>query len=554
VRTRFLGVISAAAVFALALLLAIDGFGPGDAPGGSHRRQPVDASDLREPWPSRGETTFPSIVELGRGTPAIAPAEQTPATVAARVVERHARALFRRLDVNGDGRLNQDELTPMLRAELGRWDTNGDGFIDADEFLRYFRSRVERVRATPETVRAAVADGTLPDRRPMVNLAGAGSPPAELPAWFRETDTDNDGQVGLYEWKAAGGSVAAFRRMDRNGDGFLTADEVKAAVARGEATAPSADGPSAPTDRPAASPNRGSPVGVATFVSGSTAKSTAGQAQRSQKSLPHLTPAQLEAQHVLAAVAASRPPSPARIARTIPPPAAPAAVPRLAVAPSSSQPLAATPLAPVGLAPWEELNARNELWLSLGGRANVLFLGDSITYGLENIVGGPVWDTYYAPLGSADFAIPGFTTSEVLWQVEAGQVFEAAPQVVVLMIGINNLGEGQSPPDVATGITRIVQEIQQQLPQTRILLLGVLPSGQSPDYPTRAEAAEVNRRIAGLDDGDRVTFLDIGDWFVEPNGTISATVMPDFLHPSLWGYDLYTSAVWPTMVELLNRQ
>jgi hypothetical protein len=50
--------------------------------------------------------------------------------------------------------------------------------------------------------------------------------PPGLPAWFREYDTDGDGQIALYEWKAAGQPVERFLAMDSDGDGFLTPDEV----------------------------------------------------------------------------------------------------------------------------------------------------------------------------------------------------------------------------------------------------------------------------------------------------------------------------------------
>src|SRR5262249_49079078 len=39
-------------------------------------------------------------------------------------------------------------------------------------------------------------------------------------------DTDNDGQIGLYEWKASGRPIETFLAMDRNKDGFLTIDEI----------------------------------------------------------------------------------------------------------------------------------------------------------------------------------------------------------------------------------------------------------------------------------------------------------------------------------------
>jgi hypothetical protein len=47
-----------------------------------------------------------------------------------------------------------------------------------------------------------------------------------LPAWFEQLDTNQDGQVSLYEWRVSGRPIAEFLCMDRNDDGFLTAEEV----------------------------------------------------------------------------------------------------------------------------------------------------------------------------------------------------------------------------------------------------------------------------------------------------------------------------------------
>jgi hypothetical protein len=50
--------------------------------------------------------------------------------------------------------------------------------------------------------------------------------PANTPAWFRECDTDGDGQVALHEWKARGYPVEDFRKADLNGDNFITLHEL----------------------------------------------------------------------------------------------------------------------------------------------------------------------------------------------------------------------------------------------------------------------------------------------------------------------------------------
>jgi len=63
---------------------------------------------------------------------------------------------------------------------------------------------------------------------PTVYHAG-GNLPKGLPEWFGQYDTDKDGQVSLYEWRIGKKSAeldADFEKMDRNGDGFLTAEEI----------------------------------------------------------------------------------------------------------------------------------------------------------------------------------------------------------------------------------------------------------------------------------------------------------------------------------------
>src|SRR6185312_3578540 len=144
-----------------------------------------------------------------------------------------------------------------------------------------------------------------------------------------------------------------------------------------------------------------------------------------------------------------------------------------------------------------------------------------------------VWKRFYGPRNVANFGIGGDRTQHVLWRIQNGELDGIEPKVVVLMIGTNNASSGTAD-EIVQGITAIVEELRHRLPKARILLLGVFPRGQKPDA-TREKLNSVNAKIAHLDDGSHVKFLDIGKSFLNEDGTISREIMPDFLHLSRKG-------------------
>ena len=63
---------------------------------------------------------------------------------------------------------------------------------------------------------------------------------------------------------------------------------------------------------------------------------------------------------------------------------------------------------------------------------------------------------------------------------------------------------------------------------------------------------KVNERIAKLDDGKMITFLDINKAFLGEDDKLHADVMPDFLHPNEHGYQLWADAMEPTLAKMLQ--
>jgi beta-glucosidase len=182
------------------------------------------------------------------------------------------------------------------------------------------------------------------------------------------------------------------------------------------------------------------------------------------------------------------------------------------------------------------------------GPVDLLFLGDSITQGWHD---NEVWRRFYVPRNAANFGIGGDRTQHVLWRIQNGELDGIDPKVVVLMIGTNNASSG-SVDEIAQGITAIVEELRHRLPKAKVLLLGVFPRSQKPDA-TREKLQAVNAKIARLDDGSHVKFLDIGKNFLNEDGTISREIMPDYLHLSRKGYRIWADAMEPTLWSMLDE-
>jgi lysophospholipase L1-like esterase len=190
------------------------------------------------------------------------------------------------------------------------------------------------------------------------------------------------------------------------------------------------------------------------------------------------------------------------------------------------------------------------------GGIDILFMGDSITDFWRNR-GSNVWNQYYAPRHAANFGISADRTEHVLWRLDNGELDGIKPKVVVLMIGTNNTGKERNgvprnnTPHVIEGVQAVVNDLRAKLPDSKILLLGIFPRGTLDD-PQRAQVAVINTVIAKLDDGKMVRFLDIGPKFLEADGTLSTDIMPDLLHPSERGYQIWADAMNPTLDEMLQ--
>lgn len=187
------------------------------------------------------------------------------------------------------------------------------------------------------------------------------------------------------------------------------------------------------------------------------------------------------------------------------------------------------------------------------GNIDILFVGDSITSGWTagNGKGITVWNANFASLNAANFGIASDRTENVLWRMQNGELENISPKVCVLMVGTNNMAHN-AVPEIAEGIAAIVKTIREKCPRTKILLLGIFPRSKNPNHEFRLKIVRTNALISKLNDNEHIHYLDIGQKFLRPDGTMPRDIMPDYLHPNTKGYQIWADAILPKLKELLE--
>ncbi len=165
------------------------------------------------------------------------------------------------------------------------------------------------------------------------------------------------------------------------------------------------------------------------------------------------------------------------------------------------------PIAFSSIAPVDRLN---EAWWAERHNASVeaakthpdtqmLLIGDSITNNYdkaklpdENFQ--PTWEQFYAPRKALNLGFSGDTTAHVLWRLQHGEVAGLHPKVALVLIGTNNTGHGETAEETELGIDAVVADLEQRLPETHVLLLGISAERIS-DSKTQRDRA-VNRYLA----------------------------------------------------------
>jgi len=195
----------------------------------------------------------------------------------------------------------------------------------------------------------------------------------------------------------------------------------------------------------------------------------------------------------------------------------------------------------------------NQARLGLGeesNRVDMLYIGDSIVQKFDTN-GHRVWSYYYKSRNAINLGISGDRTEHVLWRLQHGNIDGLEPKLAVVMIGQNNAGHN-SAEEIADGVAAIVDFLRAELPNMKILLIAIFQRGKKPNDErqllTTANSLLSTRYSSTTD----VSFMDINHLLVKPDGSIPASLFPDYEHPSEKGFMIWADAIESTVATLLG--
>ena len=177
-------------------------------------------------------------------------------------------------------------------------------------------------------------------------------------------------------------------------------------------------------------------------------------------------------------------------------------------------------------------------------QASVVFLGDSITQGWGDDLGGS-----FPGMKVANRGISGDTTRGMLIRLQE-DVLSLKPTAVVMLMGTNDLEEKAEPVTIAENLKLIIAALKAHNAKMPIVLCQVFPSSATKSRPAE-KIREINSLYAAAVKGDpQITLIDTWSLFANPQGDAKPEEFPDVLHPNKLGYDKWAAALRPIFSTL----
>ena len=206
---------------------------------------------------------------------------------------------------------------------------------------------------------------------------------------------------------------------------------------------------------------------------------------------------------------------------------------------------------------WVQHEEINQL-LKAEKKLDIIFLGNSITQGIGGDrpsvtykAGKPYFEKAFNEFRWVVAGISGDRTQHILWRLQNGNYASSYPKLLVLTIGVNNFNE-DSGEETADGIKLILDWVQANMHQTKVLLIGPLPTGLHPNSSNRIKYDIVHTIIKNYT-SPQVTYLPLTKYFIKQDGELDTKFCSgDGIHLIEPGYALWARLLKEAIGNILK--
>ena len=190
---------------------------------------------------------------------------------------------------------------------------------------------------------------------------------------------------------------------------------------------------------------------------------------------------------------------------------------------------------------------------------DLVFAGDSITHnwGREgekrHIYGLKVWEEEFAGMQVLNCGFGGDRVETLHWRLANGELNGYTADFFCILIGTNN--RQNTSEEISGGIKALVELIKSKHPESKIILMTILPRNDI--HPPKV-TEEIIDRVRGANPlieawakkDKQIVLLNLDDKFMNADGTLRAKLFNDGIHPNAEGYRIWAAE----LKEIMDRK
>ena len=167
---------------------------------------------------------------------------------------------------------------------------------------------------------------------------------------------------------------------------------------------------------------------------------------------------------------------------------------------------------------------------------SIIFIGDSITDGCE-------WSELLQNPNIKNRGIGSDTTYGVLKRLD--NIIQSEPEKVFLMIGINDLGRGESVSEITSNYDKILERLTKNVPNSEVFVQSVLPISKQKlnTQISNEKVRSLNKEIKQLSQKYNLIYIDLYSLMISEDDQLISGLTNDGIHLNGSGYEIWRNAI-----------